>query len=115
MLEVIATIVLVCFAYKTLDYIIRLPKRWKPSKNTKYVLITGCDSGFGNLFAKRLDSKGFVVFAACLTDKGTEELQKSCKHIKAFKMDISRQENIQSGYKMVKKVIGNEQGILIYM
>ena len=33
----------------------------------KAVLITGCDTGFGNLLAKRLANEGVTVFAACLT------------------------------------------------
>lgn len=36
----------------------------------KYILITGYDTGFGNLLARRLDSMGCHVIAACLTDKG---------------------------------------------
>ncbi|KAG8443866.1 hypothetical protein GDO86_009163 [Hymenochirus boettgeri] len=34
------------------------------------VLITGCDSGFGNLLARRLLDMGFHVFAACLFPDG---------------------------------------------
>ncbi|KAE8581006.1 hypothetical protein XENTR_v10024626 [Xenopus tropicalis] len=40
----------------------------------KHVLITGCDSGFGNLLAQRLHRKGFGVIAACLTEKGCQDL-----------------------------------------
>ncbi|MEE6471630.1 hypothetical protein FKM82_009321 [Ascaphus truei] len=39
----------------------------------KYVLITGCDTGFGNLLAKQLDRRGLRVLAACLTEKGAED------------------------------------------
>ncbi|KAF7649015.1 hypothetical protein LDENG_00148560 [Lucifuga dentata] len=42
--------------------------------NQKHVFITGCDSGFGNLLAQQLDRKGFHVIAACLTEKGAEDL-----------------------------------------
>ena len=41
----------------------------------KYVFITGCDSGFGNLLARQLDRRGMRVLAACLTEKGAEELR----------------------------------------
>ncbi|KAF8766533.1 Corticosteroid 11-beta-dehydrogenase isozyme 2 like protein [Argiope bruennichi] len=34
------------------------------------VFITGCDTGFGNALAKRLDTKGFHVFATCLFPTG---------------------------------------------
>ncbi|KAJ7317937.1 hypothetical protein JRQ81_004099 [Phrynocephalus forsythii] len=45
----------------------------------KYVFITGCDSGFGNLLAKRLDKKGFRVLAGCLTQKGADNLQRAVR------------------------------------
>ncbi|KAK3085417.1 hypothetical protein FSP39_002989 [Pinctada imbricata] len=36
----------------------------------KSVLITGCDTGFGNALAKRLDKLGIHVMASCLDAKG---------------------------------------------
>jgi NAD(P)-dependent dehydrogenase (short-subunit alcohol dehydrogenase family) len=47
--------------------------REKPSK-AKAVLITGCDSGFGKALALRCVAKGFTTYAACLTQKGCDEL-----------------------------------------
>ena len=41
----------------------------------KYVFITGCDSGFGNLLARQLDLRGLRVLAACLTEKGAQQLR----------------------------------------
>ena len=38
------------------------------SMRNRYVLITGCDSGFGRLLALRLLSQGVHVFAGCYTD-----------------------------------------------
>ncbi|XP_055959275.1 retinol dehydrogenase 7-like [Patella vulgata] len=43
----------------------------------KYVLVTGCDSGFGHLLAKRLDGLGLHVIAACLKQDAAAELKKS--------------------------------------
>jgi hypothetical protein len=42
----------------------------KVAPHGKAVLITGCDTGFGNELMKRLDKEGFVVFACCLTQQG---------------------------------------------
>lgn len=36
---------------------------------TKSVVISGCDSGFGQLLALRLLERGMRVFAGCYTDK----------------------------------------------
>ncbi|CAH1252126.1 HSD17B6 [Branchiostoma lanceolatum] len=44
----------------------------------KTVLITGCDTGYGNLLARRLDQLGLRVFAGCLTEAGVAELRQSC-------------------------------------
>ncbi|XP_019409171.1 PREDICTED: retinol dehydrogenase 7-like [Crocodylus porosus] len=42
--------------------------------NGKHILITGCGSGFGHSLAHQLARKGFCVIAACLTEKGSQEL-----------------------------------------
>jgi D-arabinose 1-dehydrogenase-like Zn-dependent alcohol dehydrogenase len=34
------------------------------------VVITGCDSGFGEMAVKRLSSEGYKVIACCLTEDG---------------------------------------------
>lgn len=41
----------------------------------KYVLITGCDSGFGRKTAIRLDEMGVRVIATCLTKEGEQNLK----------------------------------------
>jgi len=77
----------------------------------KYVLITGCDSGFGNRFAKRLDVLGFHVFAACLTEKGKSDLTSTCsKNVVPFIMDVSRDESIEQGRQEVAKQLPSDKG-----
>jgi short-subunit dehydrogenase involved in D-alanine esterification of teichoic acids len=39
------------------------------------VFITGCDSGFGKELAIRMANRGMKVYAACLTDKGVENIR----------------------------------------
>lgn len=43
---------------------------------TRALLITGCNSGFGYELAKDLDAVGLQVFAACLTSEGEANLTK---------------------------------------
>jgi NAD(P)-dependent dehydrogenase (short-subunit alcohol dehydrogenase family) len=52
------------------------------------VLITGCDTGFGNRLASRLNSLGYTVYATCLdpSGPGPQELLKTAKHPKALKL-----------------------------
>ncbi|KFM78604.1 Estradiol 17-beta-dehydrogenase 2, partial [Stegodyphus mimosarum] len=76
----------------------------------KAVLITGCDSGFGNLLAKRLDSRGFHVFASCLfpNGPGAEDLKKSCsKRLQVLELDVTNDESVQNAVNFVKENIGS--------
>ncbi|XP_072265731.1 D-beta-hydroxybutyrate dehydrogenase, mitochondrial-like [Pyxicephalus adspersus] len=57
------------------------------------ILITGCDSGFGNQLARRLLDMGFTVFATCLFPEG-EGAQSLINHsspgkVKVIKLDVS--------------------------
>ncbi|CAD5119152.1 DgyrCDS7790 [Dimorphilus gyrociliatus] len=61
----------------------------------KHVLITGCDSGFGYLLAKKLDKQGVHVVATCLTEKGTTKLEDECSsRLKAVTLDITDEEAV---------------------
>uniref|UniRef100_A0A8B9T1I9 RDH16 dehydrogenase n=1 Tax=Anas platyrhynchos TaxID=8839 RepID=A0A8B9T1I9_ANAPL len=46
-----------------------------PGLSEKFVLITGCDSGFGSLLARQLDARGLQVLAGCLTEPGAAKLR----------------------------------------
>ncbi|XP_053560951.1 short-chain dehydrogenase/reductase family 9C member 7-like [Bombina bombina] len=74
----------------------------------KYVLITGCDSGFGNLAAKQLDCRGLKVLAACLTEKGAEELKKetSCR-LQTVILDVTDSERVKSTAEWVSSIVGD--------
>ncbi|KAJ3032012.1 hypothetical protein HDV00_008014 [Rhizophlyctis rosea] len=60
------------------------------------VIITGCDTGFGNLLALRLARAGWQVHATCLTSAGAEGLQKEqLPTLKIFSVDITKPESVQ--------------------
>jgi hypothetical protein len=61
---VLSFILLILIYYTIFPRYIKL----QPSKNI--ILITGCDTGFGNLLAKKCNLHGYQVVAACLTDDG---------------------------------------------
>ncbi|XP_013399084.1 retinol dehydrogenase 16-like [Lingula anatina] len=80
----------------------------------KFVLITGCDSGFGKITAKKLHEMGFNVFAACLTEKGVQELaglSQQKGRLLPFLMDVSKTESIQQGYEFVSQHIPKGKGL----
>ncbi|XP_062974683.1 dehydrogenase/reductase SDR family member 9 [Elgaria multicarinata webbii] len=77
----------------------------------KYVLITGCDSGFGKLAATTFDRKGFRVIACCLTEMGAAELKlEASEHLQAMLLDVTDTDNIKLVAERVKKEVG-ERGL----
>ncbi|XP_043924862.1 retinol dehydrogenase 7-like [Protopterus annectens] len=75
----------------------------------KYVLITGSDSGFGNLLARQLDAQGMPVLAACLTEKGAEELKKvTSKRLQTTILDVTKTESIMAAADWAKTVVGDK-------
>ncbi|XP_004589745.2 retinol dehydrogenase 7-like [Ochotona princeps] len=90
----------------------------------KYVFITGCDSGFGNLLARQLDMRGLRVLAACLTEKGAEELRRQTSdRVETVILDVTQTESITAAAQWVKEHVGdrglwglvNNAGILGYL
>ncbi|KAG8184948.1 hypothetical protein JTE90_011080 [Oedothorax gibbosus] len=77
----------------------------------KAVLITGCDSGFGHLAAKRFDAEGFRIFACCLfpSGEGALELQKTCsKKLKVLELNVTSDDSVKKVLKSVEESLGND-------
>ncbi|XP_062975837.1 retinol dehydrogenase 7-like [Elgaria multicarinata webbii] len=90
-------------------------RRWYREKQTvenlreKFVFITGCDSGFGNQLARQLDLQGLHVLAACLTQKGAEQLEKATsERLKTTILDVTRTESVAAVTEWVKKQVGSK-------
>ncbi|GIY73230.1 hypothetical protein CDAR_572561 [Caerostris darwini] len=82
----------------------------KVSSENKAVFITGCDSGFGHAIAKRMDSLGYHVFAACLDPKseGAAALTEECSsRLLTLPLDVTSNESVQSAKDFVMKHLGN--------
>ncbi|CAF3716562.1 unnamed protein product [Rotaria sp. Silwood1] len=72
--------------------------------NGKYVLISGCDSGFGNGLAIELDKQGFNVLAGVLLPDNVASLkEKLSSKATVFLLDITKQEDIDSAFELVNK------------
>ena len=88
-----------------------LTKRKVQNLYTKYVFITGCDSGFGRETAIRLDKMGVHVLAACLTKQGAQDLKSTTSDkLKTFQMDVTDSQQIKDVFKQVKNLLPSEQG-----
>ncbi|XP_026157983.1 retinol dehydrogenase 7-like [Mastacembelus armatus] len=82
-----------------------------PNKSSKYVYITGCDSGFGNLLARHLDKHGFRVIAGCFTEKGEEDLKKFCSgNLITTSLDVRSEDSVARVAAMIKDKVG-EHGL----
>uniref|UniRef100_A0A8C4H1D4 Retinol dehydrogenase 5 n=1 Tax=Dicentrarchus labrax TaxID=13489 RepID=A0A8C4H1D4_DICLA len=76
--------------------------------NEKYVFVTGCDTGFGNLLCKKLDRKGFRVLAGCLTEKGADDLKRATgPYLKTVLLDVTNQDSIEKAMEWTKKEVGD--------
>jgi len=84
--------------------------RIKPDNNA--VLITGCDSGFGNLLARKLDAAGFRVFACCLFPQGSgaKQLTADCSSkLRIVKLDVTSDEDVDAAYEHIKQGLSDEK------
>ena len=80
----------------------------------KYVFITGCDSGFGNLLAKRLDHQDVHVFAGVLTTRGAEGLHTACSsRLVTVPLDVSKEDSIYNARVTVENKLPQGKGVLI--
>jgi NAD(P)-dependent dehydrogenase (short-subunit alcohol dehydrogenase family) len=106
-------IVLVIIYYVTY----RLYERYFPSPtidpNGKYVLITGCDTGFGRRLAIELDKQGFNVLAGVLIPTNvTAFKEKLSSKATVFQLDITKQEDIDAAYDLVKDKTNTLHGLV---
>ena len=77
----------------------------------KYVLITGCDSGFGQETAIRMDKMGIGVLATCLTKEGEQSLKSATSdRLKTFQLDVTNSQQIKTVYEEVKEYLPSDQG-----
>ncbi|NXS78594.1 RDH16 dehydrogenase, partial [Erpornis zantholeuca] len=91
-----------------------LLRRWHRERQTvpglseKHVLITGCDSGFGNLLARQLDARGLRVLAACLTEAGATQLRAATsKRLQTVLLDVTSSKSIADATAWVRERVGD--------
>ncbi|XP_059688770.1 retinol dehydrogenase 16-like isoform X1 [Gavia stellata] len=91
-----------------------LLRRWYRERQTvprlseKYVLITGCDSGFGNLLARQLDTRGLRVLAACLSDRGAAQLRAAASpRLQTVLLDVTSSRSIAAAAAWVRERVGD--------
>ena len=79
----------------------------------KYVLITGCDTGFGRATAIRLDKMGACVLATCLTKEGEQSLKSvTSDRLKTYQMDVANSQQIKDVYKEIWEEISPGRSVI---
>ncbi|KAI8794236.1 17-beta-hydroxysteroid dehydrogenase type 6 [Biomphalaria glabrata] len=110
MICIVAVFILTAITYYIFDYLLRRLK--VGGYHTKHVLVTGCDSGFGQRTVIRLDNLGFKVFAGCLTEDGRQYLSKNCSgNVVPFLLDVRSDKSIQSALDLVKQNLPENTGL----
>ncbi|KAJ8255488.1 hypothetical protein COCON_G00193520 [Conger conger] len=82
-----------------------------PGIGQRWVLVTGCDSGFGHTLAQQLDRRGFHVIATCLTEEGSSELKDvTSSRLKTVLLNVTDGDSMNNAVAFVRKEVG-EQGL----
>ncbi|KFM81942.1 11-cis retinol dehydrogenase, partial [Stegodyphus mimosarum] len=72
--DIFAKVSTALLAIRLAEFLMKITRNYflhaKLSSKNKAIFITGCDSGFGNMLAKRMDGLGYRVFAGCLFPNG---------------------------------------------
>ncbi|KAF1751292.1 hypothetical protein GCK72_017846 [Caenorhabditis remanei] len=117
MLELIYIPPLLCLLYFLLRRFVL--ENFYVESSGKYVLITGCDSGFGRRLAIQLLDKRVNVFAACFTQQGISSLQnewnliKGAKgHLYTIQLDVTNQASVDAAKQFVVKVLDEQKAKL---
>jgi NAD(P)-dependent dehydrogenase (short-subunit alcohol dehydrogenase family) len=81
---------------------------------SRYIFITGCDTGFGLLAAKRFDRLGCHVIAGCLTERGEEELKKvSSSRLHTVHLNVASHVSVTKAAEVVKQMLPPNTGKIV--
>lgn len=104
-------ILLLCFAQNLFWTVVNLLQLNSQISclSERYVVITGCDHGFGYFAALQLYRLGFNVFAGCLTDSGLEQLEVKAENpggkwknrLIPFSLNVVSEESVAQAKKFV--------------
>ena len=76
------------------------------------IVITGCDSGFGEASAKNLASKGYQVLACCLTEDGKEKIKQYV--FKSMVCDVTKLSDIDKIAMEVNSATSNHSSLRLW-
>lgn len=81
---------------------------------TKFILVTGCDTGIGRTIAMNLTRDHCKVFAGCLTNEGVEALENDDKFDGyPFLMDVTKIEDVERARSFIEDTLKPTEGELL--
>lgn len=98
-LTVAITVIILAFQFGPKSYL---------DPNNKAVIITGCDTGFGNALARKLDKIGFTVFACCLYADGEGAqriIDNTSDRCRVIQMDVTDDIQVRNAVSEVKEAL----------
>ncbi|KAI8794226.1 17-beta-hydroxysteroid dehydrogenase type 6 isoform X1 [Biomphalaria glabrata] len=99
----------IILVYLIVDFFMRLLK--VGNYGDRYVMVTDCDSAFGQSLVHRLDYLGFHVFAGCLTEDGRIFLSGNCSNrVATFLLDVTKTKRIEAVVQAVRRLLPNSKG-----
>ena len=105
------------------DFIVLLFRFWIPLEirdpENRMVIITGCDSGFGQILSQRLLKLGYYVVALCLTDRGVQEFKEfaensTCQNFFAEKCDVTKESDVQNVYEHIVSILDSHSNLKVW-
>lgn len=98
---VIGVVLIIYVAYRLYQHLFPPPNI---NPHGKYVLISGCDTGFGHALAIELDKQGFLVLAGVYNPDNEEHVTSQLStRATVFCLDITQDDEIDAAYNMVKE------------
>ncbi|XP_023228798.1 short-chain dehydrogenase/reductase family 9C member 7-like isoform X1 [Centruroides sculpturatus] len=87
-------------------------KSYQPplSSKNKAVFVTGCDTGFGHLFAQRMAERNYRVFAGCLFPEGdgANKLKAFSSKIEIVPLDVTNEQSIKRAAEHIEINLGTD-------
>ncbi|CAB3396571.1 unnamed protein product [Caenorhabditis bovis] len=82
------------------------------SRKGKFVIVSGCDSGFGKQLAIDLLKNGSNVFAGFYTETGMKLFENECQNLEpsrgtlySLKLDVTSDKSVEEALKFVKEIL----------
>ncbi|CAF0755453.1 unnamed protein product [Adineta ricciae] len=100
MAMILILIIVVYGSYRLYQHLYPTPE---VTPHGKYVLITGCDTGFGRTLAIELDRQGFHILAGIYNSDNQKALENELSsRATVFSLDITQPAQVDAAYQLVK-------------